>query len=438
LPFALSPERGDNVLRFLASVNTFCVTITEMSEIQKHGDHGDAAPPEQESEDKIWYAKLRDSDLSLISVYDLVTWVGIPISISLAVIFGFQQMWRAFFSSVIGLLTLTVVMLAIRVRQHHRAIDGQRSQPTESPELFVEHVTPHPILVGKPVTMRMIVRNRGKATAHKVRVGATHALFKSSLNEPLRYWTQPANVSPSIGSNASFEYISVSTWIIQRQHLIDLKARDVLLFHYGKGTYEDKSGKEFVFQFCAMFEPSVSTMVLCPDTYIPISLSEDEPVKRPVLYVKSAAVNLVAGHTIDVYVVLTNQGEGSASEIWLDGVTSIKPKSFTGPLERKGMTRSDIPASLAPGMDMTTTLREGRRWTKQSIAKLKRGDQLLFHYARGGYKDERGNAFPLEFCLRYEAGLPMARPGMPYLGFADRRFWPEDDTDKQAEPDNPN
>jgi len=28
LPFALSPERGDNVLRFVISVNTFCVTIS--------------------------------------------------------------------------------------------------------------------------------------------------------------------------------------------------------------------------------------------------------------------------------------------------------------------------------------------------------------------------------------------------------------------------
>jgi hypothetical protein len=318
---------------------------------------------------------------------------------------------------------------AERARQKAEA---ERALPSERPELFVEHTTPDPIAAGKNITIRMIVRNRGRLTAHKIRIAAMHSLFKSSFTGPLRYYQpNPPDISPSLGVGASYEYISVSPWTVKKAHLADLKSGNIRLFHYGKGTYEDDRGNEFVFQFCATFEPSVRTMVMCPDKYVPVSLSE-EP-KRPYLVVESAAVNLIAGEQVDVYVVLGNRGEEAATSLWLEGVTTVKRKPFDGPLDRKGMTRSEVPINLAPDMRMTTTLREPQRWTAQGVADIKSEKYLLFHYGRGEYGDASGNVYPIEYCLRYERIPAKTVQGFPYLGFCESKFWPKDEEEDAPE-----
>jgi hypothetical protein len=313
-----------------------------------------------------------------------------------------------------------------------QAAEAQRTSLSSRPELFMEHTTPDPIAAGKRVTMRMIVRNRGSLTAHKIKIAAMHALFKSSFTGPLQYHqANPPDISPSIGVSASYEFISVSPWTVTKAQIVDLRDGNIRLFHYGKGTYEDKRGKEFVFQFCAMFEPLVKTMVMCPDKYVPVSLSE-EP-KQPYLVVESAAVNLIAGEQVEMYVVLGNQGSEAATSLWLEGVTTVKKRSFQGPLEPKGMTRTDIPINLAPETRTTATLREPKQWSRQVVADIKNEKYLLFHYGRGEYGDAAGNVYRIQYCLRYERSPAKTVQRFSYMGMCEMKFWPKYEEDNEAE-----
>jgi hypothetical protein len=116
-----------------------------MSKIEKQGDNSDTAPAKQERQNNIWQTKGR-FDLFLVSVYDLVTWVGIPISVGVGLIFAFQQNWRATGWSAAALLILTVMMLGIRAEQHRRGrdkeIDQQRVQLEPSKPESVQFVPP--------------------------------------------------------------------------------------------------------------------------------------------------------------------------------------------------------------------------------------------------------------------------------------------------------
>jgi hypothetical protein len=148
-----------------------------MSEIQKQGDNGAAAPAKQEGKDKVWYTKWRDSDLFLASAYDVVTWIGIAIFVGLVLIYGFQKNWRAFGWSIVGLLFLTVIMLGIRVRQHRKSIGDQSRRPKadtpvaettkEVPRFVVGY---HPELrsleANKPMLIDLLFSTSSEGAAH--------------------------------------------------------------------------------------------------------------------------------------------------------------------------------------------------------------------------------------------------------------------------------
>jgi hypothetical protein len=292
----------------------------------------------------------------------------------------------------------------------------------ERPELFVEHATPDRIVAGQPVRMRLIVRNRGKMTAHKVRIGATHGLFKSVFDGPLIYNTIPSDVSPSIGADAGFEYISVSSWKIKRQHLVDLKAGSLRMFHYGKGTYEDEAGNQFMLQFCAMFEPTLSTMVLCPDKYLPTSLTDvpERPERRPEISLESASGYCKPGKRAEVKAVFMNRGQATAYDLEMRGTTYFAPaKTFKVPIEHAPKEPAVTYPALAPGARMTGwTEGLGRVLSIGDVHNIVAGELLFLHYTDGRYKDEHGNVYTIEFCLVYE-------PNRKVMKIAPRAFWPQ-------------
>src|SRR2546430_13707884 len=53
-----------------------------------------------------------------VSVYDLVTWVGIALCVGFVLIYGFQHNQRGLWWSLAVLMVLVVIMLAIRAIQH--------------------------------------------------------------------------------------------------------------------------------------------------------------------------------------------------------------------------------------------------------------------------------------------------------------------------------
>jgi hypothetical protein len=315
-----------------------------------------------------------------------------------------------------------VIKPARATERARQKAEAERVLSLERPELFVEHTTPDRIVAGQPVRMHLIVRNRGKMTAHKVRIGATHGLFKSAFDGPLIYNTIPADVSPSIGADAGFEYISISSWIVKRQHLVDLQAGKIRLFHYGKGTYEDEAGKEFVLQFCAMYEPSVSTVVMCPDKYLPTTLTDvpELPERRPEISLESAFGYCKPGKRAEIKAVFMNRGQVTAYDLEMRGTTYFAvAKTFKGPIEHAPNEPAVAYPALAPGAQMTGwTEGLGRVLSIQDVDKIVSGELLFLHYTEGRYKDEDGNVYTIDFCLMYE-------PNRKVMKIAPRAYWPQ-------------
>ena len=144
-----------------------------------------------------------------------------------------------------------------------------------------------------------------------------------------------------------------------------------------------------------------------------------QKLSRAELRAHKAQVKLRAGYPEEVAVAIRNFGDLTATNLWLDGRTYVKPKDFNGPLEREGWTRSDSPTDILPDTDITVVLLGDRSWTNEGVQMAKRRDILLFHYSEGMYQDEAGNEYPISFCFRYE-------PGFPLMGLCDRSHWPED------------
>jgi len=90
------------------------------------------------------------------------------------------------------------------------------------------------------------------------------------------------------------------------------------------------------------------------------------------------------------------------------------------------MTRDEI--SIAPmveGATITAVLRDPRRLADDGIAAVENGDKLLLHFGRIEYTDALGNLNWIEYCLRYEPGIPLSPSGLRYMALADRCFWPK-------------
>jgi hypothetical protein len=141
----------------------------------------------------------------------------------------------------------------------------------ERPELFVERVLLDRFIVGQPHRVQVEIRNRGESYGSKVKIVTTHAVLPGSFQGPLIYKTEHPDTWLPLGPDAPMTLISTSPWVITNWHVTEIMARRALLFHYGKGRYEDKDGREFPFEYCYMFEPSIPAMVVAPERYWPIA-----------------------------------------------------------------------------------------------------------------------------------------------------------------------
>jgi hypothetical protein len=138
------------------------------------------------------------------------------------------------------------------------------------PELFIEQVVFDTLEVGKPETIRLVIRNRGKITAHNVTIETTHAHTPASFQGPLVYETVPPDTQPSIGPGGVMTSISRSSWLTTAEGIRGIMAGSRLLFQYGRGHYEDEAGNSYPIKFCYMFDPSFPrTMVICPNQLCP-------------------------------------------------------------------------------------------------------------------------------------------------------------------------
>jgi hypothetical protein len=249
-------------------VKTFCVTFTGVIEKQQERGNRRAHKTPQKRQHKVLRVKL--GDFVAISVYDLVTWVGLALCVGLILIYGFQHNQRGFWWSLVAMGILVVIMLAIRARQYFGGDEGV-AQYAERPILFVERVIARPLVAGHRKAVSVWLRNSGKKPARKITVWITQAFTKADFVGPLiykpvyepdsRFDCEPGAAVSLAGKSES----PVALWEIKA-----LNDRKAFWFHYGQGTYEDDLGNIYPLRFCYMYEPGLGgDLRICPDRFLP-------------------------------------------------------------------------------------------------------------------------------------------------------------------------
>jgi hypothetical protein len=369
------------------------------------------------------------------SVHEVVTWVWIGLSIGAYFYNAGNKNARGVRLAEISLALSVFAMLCFIAKRVFW--DAESDKPRRRPELYTSGAMMLPLEPGKPEIVLIGLKNRGNATARNIRLGGGNHLFTDkSFSGPLQYELVPVQVREDLGSGDEEKTLqSQSPKPISKSEIRKLRDGEILFFHFAEGEYDDDSGNTYPIDYCYMYNRlAPNIMNICPERYWPKDRIDRRFPPRPRLVFTSAGVNLIAGEHVDVHVVITNEGPGEITRLRCEGVTTVKPKSFKGPLDRKGTTRGEMSVTpMAVGAPITTTLREPQRWTKNEIAAIKNGDRLLFHFGRIEYTDALGNLNWIEYCMRYETGMPLSSSGMHYLSFADRSFWPKDEEDKQGE-----
>jgi hypothetical protein len=389
----------------------------------------DTAERDREKDNKMRRKKMWE--FLFDSAYQVVTWVWIGLSIASFFYYAGKDHVSGTRWSLVSLICSVIVMIILVANQH---FFSRHSEPAKRPELYINGSRMGPLSSGQPETVVLGIKNRGQTTARNIRLGGGNHLFTTnSFSGPLEYKPVGVTLRPDLGPGEENSLVSQSTQPLTANRIKELQDGKVLFFHFAEGEYEDDDGNTYPIDYCYMYMPlSPTVMRLCPEKYWPRERKDRQFPLRPKLVIQSAGVNLVAGEQVDIHVVFTNQGGADVARMWMEGVTTIHSKTFKGPLERKGMTRTEVPMVPAVGSTMTATLREPQRWTKDGIAAIKRGDYLLLHFGRTEYTDDIGNLYWLEFCFRYEPGIPLSSSGMHYMASADRCFWPKENHDEQS------
>lgn len=358
------------------------------------------------------------------SVYQVVTWVWIAVSISSFFFFagkprvegGKGMAWSA-----VSLSIAVVVMILLLAKKYF--LDAREMA---RPELYISGSRMLPLKVGQGETVVLGIKNRGNATARNIRLGnANHLFLPGSFSGPLEYIPIPGSVDtqPDIGVGPEEKTTAaISPYALTADRIKKLQNKTLLFFHFCEGDYEDDKGNIYPLDYCYMYEPSAPTcMRICPERYWPKDRKDRKFPEHPKLTIERAAADVAAGKSLDVKVVFKNRGSMAITSLSLDGAAVVTRKSFKGPVEPGELTHTDFPMALAPGVDMTAMLR-GLTLTAEGAKGIEDGGYLLFHYGVGRYSDELGRIQPIEFCFRYE-------PGIPYLSVADKCYWPKNDND---------
>src|ERR1700686_349769 len=90
---------------------------------------------------------------------------------------------------------------------------GQPPVVKPRPELSIEKVFVKTLEPGKPETILMIVKNRGKSTAHNITLYSTRIHERSTFQGPLIYANNPPDVTASVATDADLTIEFRSTWI---------------------------------------------------------------------------------------------------------------------------------------------------------------------------------------------------------------------------------
>lgn len=365
------------------------------------------------------------------TVYEVITWVWIGLSIGAYFYNAGNKNASGLRLAEISLVVSVFAMCCFIAKRIFLDAEPEKKRP----ELYISGSMMGPLTPGEPETVLLGLKNRGNAIARNIRIGGgNHQFTTSNFSGPLEFKRVDVSTCADLGPGPEEDtLLSRSPQPLTERQIRELQEGQTLFFHYAEGEYDDDAGNTYPIDYCYMFNPqSPTVMRICPEKYWPRDRAKRKWPPRPHLVVQSAGVNLKAGERLDMAVAFTNDGDADTTKLEMSGITTVVDKSFKGPLTRKGMTTQQIPIDVTVGRTITAVLRESRRWAKEGIDAIENGDALLFHFGRADYADARGNTYWIEFCLRYEPGMPLSPSGLHYMAVADKSFWPTDNESQSA------
>jgi hypothetical protein len=365
------------------------------------------------------------SDFLFESIYQIVTWVFIALSIGSIFYFANQGNKKLVMWSVIGLICFTLIMIGIIAdRQLFRtASPSQKSETAKDrPELSIEKAFVKTLEVGKPETIIMEVQNRGKITAHNITMYSTIVHQPGTSESLLVYGKKPPGVTASLASGASLTIDFRSEWINTAADIEAIKAGQVLLFHFGKGQYEDESGATYPFQYCFMYEPPSPNMQICPSRYVPrdgqqpILAPTRQPqsastplsiLDRPYVVIESASIpGLAPNRPLSPVITIANKGRTPAQHLAMSLEIAAKPGFIWVLGFGKDSGRRPVGvAFLAPGDRVSVGGAPADAVTLDSkfFNDAMEGKESIMIHGQGTYEDMAGGEHPIEYSFGYHA-----------------------------------
>ena len=243
--------------------------------VTKQRDCDDSGMVEAKQKSHHQIRRVNFGDFIAISIYDLVTWVGIAVCVGLVLTYSFQGNWRGFYWSLAALVFLSFVMLAIRAKQYFW--NGEAEKKRERPELYTSGAMMGPLVPGEPETVLVAFKNRGSTTARNICLGGgNHVFTRADFAGPLVYKPVPVQVRPDLGAgDEENTVISRSPQPLTEKQIDQLNKGEILFFHFAEGEYSDDSGNTYPIDYCYMFNPvSPTVMKVCPEKYWPKSRAD--------------------------------------------------------------------------------------------------------------------------------------------------------------------
>jgi hypothetical protein len=248
---------------------------------QKHQERAHVNPDKEREKN---YPMLRKIlDFLFDSVYQIVTWVWIGVSIASFFFFAGKpsgQRAQGMKWSAISLGLSVITMILLLAKQHffdaappdERPKEGAPNLPTTPcPEMYIASAKINPFVPGQPERFMLLLKNSGDLAARKITIKVATTVRLKFLTGPLdeRYVEQGDMVAKMVPGQ-EMTLVAQSNSVVTPEHITDVEDGRRLLFHHGIGTYSDELGRDYSFRFVFMYDHSLSPhMRVAPPKYWP-------------------------------------------------------------------------------------------------------------------------------------------------------------------------
>lgn len=214
-------------------------------------------------------------DFLFESIYEVVTWVFIALSIGGIFYFASTNRKRVRWS-IIALIFSIVMMIGLIAQRHfsQQPMTNDQGQP----ELFVINTRLQPLVAGQPIIIKAIVSNTARrATAKNIAIRVTVGIRSIGIKTPLEYlggapetrMDLPAGMTAPIVAGGAGS--AGSDLIVTQEEVNAVNDGRANVFFFGRGEYEDTTGNKYPITFCYMNDKNLPGLRVCPDFLMPRS-----------------------------------------------------------------------------------------------------------------------------------------------------------------------